>query len=58
MVVLDHITLNGVMQGPGRPEEDTRDGVRGSVRSAASIGRVVIRMAGEGADLWSARPGT
>lgn len=26
IVVLSHITLDGVMQGPGRPEEDTRDG--------------------------------
>jgi hypothetical protein len=26
IVVLNHITLDGVMQGPGRPEEDTRDG--------------------------------
>ena len=24
--VLNHITLDGVMQGPGRPDEDTRDG--------------------------------
>jgi dihydrofolate reductase len=26
VVVLNHITLDGVMQGPGRPDEDTRDG--------------------------------
>jgi dihydrofolate reductase len=24
--VINHITLDGVMQSPGRPEEDTRDG--------------------------------
>jgi dihydrofolate reductase len=26
LVVINHITLDGVMQGPGHPEEDTRDG--------------------------------
>jgi dihydrofolate reductase len=26
IVVLNHLTLDGVMQGPGRPDEDTRDG--------------------------------
>ena len=26
VVVLNHITLDGVMQGPGRPDEDTRRG--------------------------------
>jgi dihydrofolate reductase len=25
-VVINHVTLDGVMQGPGRPDEDTRDG--------------------------------
>jgi hypothetical protein len=25
-VVIDHITLDAVMQGPGRPDEDTRGG--------------------------------
>jgi dihydrofolate reductase len=26
IVVINHLTLDGVMQAPGRPEEDTRDG--------------------------------
>jgi dihydrofolate reductase len=26
VVVINHLTLDGVMQGPGRPDEDTRDG--------------------------------
>ena len=26
IVVVNHLTLDGVLQGPGRPDEDTRDG--------------------------------
>jgi dihydrofolate reductase len=26
IIVMNHVTLDGVMQGPGRPDEDTRDG--------------------------------
>lgn len=26
IVVMNHLTLDGVMQGPGRPDEDTREG--------------------------------
>jgi dihydrofolate reductase len=26
VVVINHVTLDGVFQGPGRPDEDTRDG--------------------------------
>lgn len=26
VVVVNHLTLDGVLQGPGRPDEDTRDG--------------------------------
>ena len=28
VLVINHITLDGVLQGPGRPDEDTRDGFR------------------------------
>ena len=26
VVAIEHVTLDGVMQGPARPDEDTRDG--------------------------------
>jgi hypothetical protein len=26
LVVIEHVTLDSVMQAPGRPDEDTRDG--------------------------------
>src|SRR5262245_4659477 len=26
IIVMNHLTLDGVMQAPGRPDEDTRDG--------------------------------
>jgi hypothetical protein len=28
VLVVNHVRLDGVLQGPGRPDEDTRDGVR------------------------------
>jgi dihydrofolate reductase len=28
VLVVNHVTLDGVLQGPGRPDEDTRDGFR------------------------------
>src|SRR5262245_61367165 len=37
IVVINHLTLDGVMQAPGRPDEDTRDGfAHGGWASAAS----------------------
>jgi dihydrofolate reductase len=39
IVVMNHVTLDGVMQGPGRPEEDTRDGfTQGGWGSRAASG--------------------
>ncbi len=26
VIAIEHLTLDGVMQGPGHPEEDPRDG--------------------------------
>ncbi|MDN5853555.1 MAG: dihydrofolate reductase, partial [Actinomycetia bacterium] len=28
VLIVNHLTLDGVLQGPGRPDEDTRDGFR------------------------------
>jgi len=37
LVVINHVTLDGVMQAPGRPDEDTRDGFdRGGWAEAGS----------------------
>lgn len=49
VVVANHVTLDGVMQGPGRPDEDTRDGFahggwaipRGDAQMVAKIGEVM-----------------
>ena len=45
VVVMNHVTLDGVMQGPGRPDEDTRDGfTSGGWAVAASDGAMAARM--------------
>jgi dihydrofolate reductase len=41
-VVINHVTLDGVMQAPGRREEDTRDGFRYGGWSAASVDDVMM----------------
>ena len=47
IVVVNHVSLDGVMQGPGRRDEDTRGGFsRGGWANAASD-EVVIRAVGE-----------
>jgi hypothetical protein len=34
VLVVNHVTLDGVMQAPARPDEDTRDGFAHGARSA------------------------
>jgi dihydrofolate reductase len=45
VLVVNHVSLDGVMQGPGRPDEDTRDGFRhGGWAAAASDPAMVTAM--------------
>ena len=45
IIVMNHITLDGVMQAPGRPDEDTRDGFeRGGWAAALGDGTIVAKM--------------
>ena len=45
VVVMNHLTLDGVMQGPGRPDEDTRDGfARGGWGVQGGDGAIVGKM--------------
>jgi dihydrofolate reductase len=43
IVVVNHVTLDGVMQGPGFPEEDTRDGFTQGGWAAAGSDQVVMK---------------
>jgi dihydrofolate reductase len=60
VIVMNHLTLDGVMQGPGRPDEDTRDGFthggwavpRSDEAIAAKMGE---RMGGDRAFLFGRR---
>ena len=49
VVVMNHLTLDGVMQGPGRPEEDPRDGfaLGGWGQRSASAGDAAGKAMGE-----------
>ena len=49
VVVMNHLTLDGVMQGPGRPEEDPRDGftLGGWGQRSASAGDEAGKAMGE-----------
>ena len=45
VVVMNNLTLDGVMQGPGRPDEDTRDGFeRGGWASPLGDPAIVAKM--------------
>lgn len=60
IVVMNHVTLDGVMQGPGRADEDRRDGFAhggwATARSDESLGRVMgERLAGSGGWLFGRR---
>jgi dihydrofolate reductase len=60
VVVLNHVTLDGVMQGPGRGDEDTRDGFEHGGWAAAGndyvMGRAMgARMAESGGLLFGRR---
>ena len=49
IVVMNHVTLDGVMQGPGRQDEDTRDGFTrgGWGRRSATAGDAAAKAMGE-----------
>jgi dihydrofolate reductase len=44
--VLNHVTLDGIMQGPGQPDEDTRDGFRHGGWATAASDETVQRAIG------------
>jgi dihydrofolate reductase len=47
VVVINHVTLDGVMQGPGRPDEDTRGGFEHGGWAAANSDDVIGAALGE-----------
>jgi dihydrofolate reductase len=52
VLVINHLSLDGVMQGPGRPDEDTRDGFRhggwADGSSDPTVGEAMGKRMGEG----------
>lgn len=54
VVVIEHLTLDGVMQAPGHPEEDRRDGfVHGGWASRVQDPAVQQAMGARMSDAWS-----
>jgi len=47
VVVANHVTLDGVMQGPGRPDEDTRDGFTHGGWAAPYADQAIVQKIGE-----------
>ena len=48
VVVIEHVTLDGVMQAPGRADEDQRDGFEHGGWAHARVDEVMGRVMGEG----------
>jgi dihydrofolate reductase len=48
VVVIEHLTLDGVMQAPGRPDEDTRGAFQHGGWAQANADEVMGRVMGEG----------
>lgn len=48
ITVINHLTLDGVMQGPGAPDEDRRDGFEDGGWAAPRTDAVMMRVLGEG----------
>jgi dihydrofolate reductase len=48
VVVIEHVTLDGVMQAPGRPDEDTRGGFEHGGWAQDRVDEVMGRKLGEG----------
>jgi dihydrofolate reductase len=48
VAVINHVTLDGVMQAPGRPDEDTRDGFEHGGWAVPYSDEVMFRVMGEG----------
>src|SRR6266542_1053504 len=60
IVVMNQVTLDGVMQGPGRPDEDTRDDFQHGGRAVprgdeAMVAKMGERMGGDRAFLFGRR---
>src|SRR5215218_8054698 len=54
VVAIEHLTLDGVMQGPARPDEDTRDGFEYGVGAAVRNDHAMMEVLGAGrGGLWS-----
>jgi dihydrofolate reductase len=47
LVVVEHVTLDGVMQAPGRPDEDTRGGFTAGGWAAPYMDSVAMEQAGK-----------
>jgi len=47
LVVVENVTLDGVLQAPGRPDEDTRDGFTAGGWAVPYMDQVAMEQAGK-----------